>query len=194
MVALPTLMSLDEDDGALIERSEREPEVFATLYDGHAPPLHRYVARRLGDENADDVVAETFLIAFRQRHRYDRTRVEALPWLYGIAGNLIARHRRAESRALRAWARSGPDPATPSHADHVAARVTAAAALAGLAAKDREVLLLVTWADLSYEQVAAALDIPLGTVRSRLNRARRKVRQALDGINPMTATGKESPA
>ncbi|XVQ08708.1 RNA polymerase sigma factor [Spirillospora sp. CA-255316] len=152
------------------------------------------MARRLGDEHADDIVSETFLIAFRRRHRYDTARADALPWLYGIAANLIARHRRAEVRALRAWARSGPDPATPSHADEVEAQVTAAVAMAGLAAKDREVLLLVAWADLTYDQVAEALSIPLGTVRSRLYRARRTVRHALADINPVTTTDEERRA
>ena len=92
---------------------------------------------------------------------------------------MIGRHRRAEVRMLRALARTGTDPAAEGHADRVDNRVAAAAvqrglaaALAGLAAGDRDVLLLIAWADLSYDEVAAALEIPAGTVRSRLNRAR----------------------
>jgi RNA polymerase sigma factor (sigma-70 family) len=91
----------------------------------------------------------------------------------------------------RAFARTGTDPAAEGHADRVASRVSAAtvqrdlaAALAGLPAGDRDVLLLIAWADLSYQEVAAALEIPVGTVRSRLNRARRKTRQALGGQDP----------
>lgn len=178
------------DDASLIERSRDEPEAFAELYDRHAPSIHRYVRRRLGDQAADDVVAETFLAAFRRRERYDLARPDALPWLYGIAANLVGKHRRSEVRMLRALARTGTDPVTDS-IEGVDARVSAAAcsrelagALAGLPAGDRDVLLLVAWADLSYQQVAEALSIPLGTVRSRLNRARRKVREALGGSDP----------
>lgn len=182
------------DDATLIARSTREPEAFALLYDRHAAGLHRYVTRRLGTDLADDVVGETFLVAFRRRERYDMSRPEARPWLYGIAANLISRHHRSEQRAYRAWARTGADPVAHSFApdtEAVEGRVTAqasgpalAAALRSLSQGDRHVLLLIAWADLSYEEVATALGIPLGTVRSRLNRARRKMRAALPGIDP----------
>jgi RNA polymerase sigma factor (sigma-70 family) len=184
--ALPGL-----DDAVLIQRSWHEPEAFAALYDRHAAPLHRFAGRRLGDQLADDVVAETFLAAFRRRKRYDLSRADAGPWLYGIAANVIGKHRRAEVRMLRAFARTGTDPVAEGHADLVDSQVTAAAvqrdlaaALAALPAGDRDVLLLIAWADLSYEETAAALRIPVGTVRSRLNRARRKVREALGGQDP----------
>jgi RNA polymerase sigma factor (sigma-70 family) len=177
-------------DAALIDESRERPEVFARLYDRHAADIHRYAARRLGDGVADDITADTFLAAFRQRHRFDTDRPNARPWLYGIAANLISRHRRTEVRALRALARTGVDPVAESWADRVDSRVTAQAAhgrlaeaLATLADRDRNVLLLVAWADLSYPEVAEALSIPVGTVRSRLNRARRKVRTAL-GADP----------
>jgi RNA polymerase sigma-70 factor (ECF subfamily) len=190
-----TVPSLDADDATVIERSWHEPERFAELYDRHAAAIHRYVSRRLGDEMADDVVAETFLAAFRWRQRYDLGRADARPWLYGIAANMIGKHRRAEIRRLRTLARTGasiPDGfMDASDADRMDSRVAAAAvqrdlvgALAGLPARDREVLLLIAWADLSYEEIAAALGIPLGTVRSRLHRARRKVREALGGQDP----------
>lgn len=179
------------NDAAIIDESRESPEIFAQLYDRHAADIHRYAARRLGDTVADDITAETFLIAFRGRARFDTDRSSARPWLYGIAANLIGKHRRTELRALRALARTGVDPVAESWADQVDSRVTAqaahaplAAALAALAARDRHVLLLVAWADLSYQEVAEALGIPIGTVRSRLNRARRKVRADL-GVNPM---------
>ena len=188
------------DDAALIERSCHEPEEFAALYDRHAAPIHRFAGRRLGDQMADDVVAETFLAAFRRRKRYDLRRVDARPWLYGIAANVIGKHRRAEVRMLRAFARTGADPVAAGHADLVDSRVCAAAvqrdlaaALAGLSAGDRDVLLLIAWADLSYQETAAALSIPVGTVRSRLNRARRKVREALGGQDPTSSNQELDP-
>lgn len=179
------------DDAAIIDDSLQQPEVFGQLYDRYAADIHRYVARRLGDEVADDITAETFLTAFRTRARYDTDRGNARPWLYGIAANLIGKHRRAEVRALRALARSGVDPVAESWTDSADSRVTAqswqrelAGALAKLAARDRNVLLMVAWGDLSYQEVADALGVPLGTVRSRLHRARRRLRAAL-GSDPL---------
>ncbi|MER6102533.1 RNA polymerase sigma factor [Streptomyces sp. NPDC001832] len=173
-----------QDDAGIVTQSLEEPEIFAGLYDRHAPDIHRYVARRLGEGAADDITAETFLIAFRSRRRYDTARLGARPWLYGIAANLIGKHRRGEERSLRALARTGEDPVAASWSDRsdnrIAAQAPLAGALAALSPGDRHVLLLVAWADLAYEEVAEALRIPVGTVRSRLNRARRKVRAALD--------------
>jgi RNA polymerase sigma factor (sigma-70 family) len=188
------------DDAAIMARSARDPEIFAVLYDRHAAALHRYVARRLGDEAADDLVAETFLAAFRKRARFDPAARDARPWLYGIASNLIGKHTRSEVRMLRAYARTGTDPVlTPSavtpgegilaRVDSSAAAPELARALAALSAGDREVLLLTAWADLSYAEAATALAIPVGTVRSRLNRARRKLRAALEGNIQLLSLG-----
>jgi RNA polymerase sigma factor (sigma-70 family) len=173
-------------DAKLIEQSLAEPEVFAVLFDRYAADIHHYAARRLGASAADDLVAETFLAAFRRRTSYDTSRSQARPWLYGIATTLIARQRRSEQRLYRALARTGVDPLPEPIADQVVRRVAAqgqqrrlAAALAGLSSADREVLLLVAWGGLSYEEIAEAVAVPIGTVRSRLHRARRKVREAL---------------
>ncbi|MET9515179.1 sigma-70 family RNA polymerase sigma factor [Streptomyces sp. NPDC002994] len=171
------------DDAEVVAQSLEQPEIFAGLYDRYAADIHRYAARRLGEGAADDITAETFLIAFRSRRRYDTARGNARPWLYGIAANLIGKQRRGEERALRAMARTGDDPVAASWSERcderIAAQAPLAGALAGLSSGDRHVLLLVAWADLGYQEVAEALHIPLGTVRSRLNRARRKVREAL---------------
>ncbi|MEU8324307.1 sigma-70 family RNA polymerase sigma factor [Nonomuraea sp. NPDC048881] len=86
---------------------KHEPERFAGLFDRYVEQIHRYVARRLGVQAADDIVAETFLTAFRCRVAYDHTQRLALPWLYGMATNLIARHRRDEERFPRALSRTG---------------------------------------------------------------------------------------
>jgi RNA polymerase sigma-70 factor (ECF subfamily) len=176
----------DADDATIIQLSRHEPEYFTVLFRRHAPQLQRYVVRRLGPDAADDIVAETFLLAFRQRDRYDPERADARPWLYGIATNLIGRHRRAEIRQYRALARTGADPVMESFTDRVDDRVSAsaasrqlAAALAGLPAAHRDTLLLVAWGDLSYEEAARALGVPVGTVRSRLSRARSRLRRTL---------------
>jgi RNA polymerase sigma factor (sigma-70 family) len=182
----------------LIGESWTHPEAFATLFDRHNRPIHRYVARRLGIQAADDIVGETFLIAFRRRETYDPERPNALPWLYAIATSLIARHHRDEKRYLRALSRTGVDPLPEPFADQVTSRVAAqdterqlARALAGLSKGDRDVLLLVAWGDLSYEQTAQALSVPVGTVRSRLHRARRNVRKALGGDHPLGTSSED---
>jgi RNA polymerase sigma factor (sigma-70 family) len=186
----PPGAACDGDDAEVVARSLEQPEAFALLYDRYAADIHRYAARRLGDSAADDITADTFLTAFRVRSRYDLTRANARPWLYGIAGNLIGRQRRTEVRALRALARTGHDPVAASWGDswveetdsRIAAQGPLAGALAALSAGDRNVLLLVAWADLTYQEVAEALDIPVGTVRSRLNRARNRLREpVVDG-------------
>ena len=179
------------DDASVIMRSRHEPEAFSALFTRHAATIQRYVARRLGPDAADDVVADTFLLAFRQRDSYDPARADALPWLYGIATNLIGRHRRNEVRLYRALARTGADEVTAPFTDQVDSAVTAgmasrrlAAALARLPAAYRDPLLLVAWGGLSYEETAAALAIPKGTVRSRVSRARARLRRTLGDINP----------
>ncbi|GAA3418232.1 RNA polymerase sigma factor [Streptosporangium vulgare] len=177
----------DATDATLIGESLTAPDRFAGLFDRHADEIHRYVARRLDDvTTADDVTAETFLVAFRKRARYDLGRADARPWLYGIASNLISGHRRSETRRLKALARQAPERAAEFE-DRSAERVTAdrlrpalAAALAGLGSAERDLLLLVAWADLSYEEAAQALGIPIGTVRSRLSRTRTKIRRSLE--------------
>lgn len=180
-----------DSDAALIEGSLTDPEAFAALFDRYSAMLYRYVSRRLGPEAAEDVVGETFLVAFSKRHRYDLAQREARPWLFGIATKLVARHHRAEAVRYRALRRSPVDGPVEGPAERVAAGVTASAsrpllaeALSGLPRRDLDVLLLVAWGDLAYEEVARALGVPVGTVRSRLNRARRKVRAALGDTDP----------
>jgi RNA polymerase sigma-70 factor, ECF subfamily len=177
-------------DAAVIESSWQEPERFAVLFDRHAPHIHRYLARRAGRDVADDLVAETFLAAFAKRDRYDLGYADARPWLYGIASNLVGQHRRDEVRQYRIRQATAAEPEVPGHAERVAADVTAQAtrallaeALAALPTGDRDVLLLIAWEQLTYEEVARALAIPVGTVRSRLHRARAKVREVLAGTD-----------
>jgi RNA polymerase sigma factor (sigma-70 family) len=184
----------DIEDAALIAQSLQTPERFGVLFDRHAPAIYRYIARRLGRDTADDLMAETFLAAFRQRGRYDRAHPDARPWLYGIATRLIGRYRRDEIRFFRAIARTGVDPAAELIADQVTSRVAAqaasrelAAAIAALPPGYRDVLLLIA-SGLGYQETAIALGVPVGTVSSRLLRARQRVR-ALIG-DPMQADDK----
>jgi RNA polymerase sigma-70 factor (ECF subfamily) len=179
-----------EADAAVIEQSLAEPERFAAIFDRYFSQIHHYVARRVGGKVADDLAAEVFVVAFAQRQRYDLARDCARPWLYGIATNLVGTHRRQEQRRYRALAKTEARLVSPSDEDLVADRVSAsaagpalAAALATLDGGDRDVLLLVSLADLSYQEVAGALGIPYGTVCSRLNRARRRLRESLGGIS-----------
>ncbi|WP_245627473.1 RNA polymerase sigma factor [Actinomadura oligospora] len=183
---------LGRDDGAVIRRSWNEPERFGEIFDAYFAEIHRYVARRLDTDAADDIASETFHAAFRRRTSFEVSRDSARPWLYGIASNLVAKHRRAEARKFRALGRLGDDGVADGHEDRVAAQVSAervrgrlARAIGDLSADHRDVLLLVVLAGLGYDEVAQALDIPYGTVCSRFSRARRKVREALGGVDPM---------
>jgi RNA polymerase sigma-70 factor (ECF subfamily) len=165
------------DSSCIVESLER-PEAFGELFDRHAPAVFRYVRARLGLD-ADDAVGDTFIAAFRARHRFDSTLGDsALPWLLGIATNVIAKRRDMERRWLR------PIPAMPLHeTDDVDAandrldgeRIAPwlAVALNQLRARDRDALVLHVVGDLSVEDVALALGVPPGTIKSRLHRARR---------------------
>jgi RNA polymerase sigma-70 factor (ECF subfamily) len=159
-------------DAELIARSVGEPEVFGLLFDRHVAAVHAFAQRRVGPDLAEEVTAEAFARGFAQRHRYERGHEHALPWLLGIASNLLRRHWRTERRRIDAYARavaherpaSAPDP----DGDVLCA-------VARLPRRQREVLLLAAWADLSYAEIAFALDLPIGTVRSRLARARERL-------------------
>jgi len=182
-------------DADLIERSRREPDCFATIFDRHADEILRYAHARLGPDLAEDVTAETFLTAFRRRDSYDTDRADARPWLYGIAIRLIGKHRRAEGRYRRMLQVVPPDRLDEDLGDRSADRVTAqqlrprlAEVLGGLRAQDRELLLLIAWAGLSYEEAAQALGLTTAAVRSRLNRIRIRTRRALGGDNPAHRT------
>lgn len=181
-------------DADLIQRSRREPDCFARIFDRHATEILRYAHARLGPDLAEDIAAETFLAAFRRRDSYDASRADARPWLYGIAVRLIGKHRRSESRYRRMLQAVPPERLTEDFGDRSAERVTAeqlrpriAAVLSGLPRRDRELLLLVAWAGLTYEESAQALGLTTSAVRSRLNRIRVKTRAALGGANPAHA-------
>ena len=173
-------MTSELTDAAVIEGSLERPQAFAAIFDRHFDAVHGYVRRRLGPTLAEEIAAETFSRAFDRRASFDRSRRDARPWLFGIAANLMRRHWRTERRRLGAYARLNPPEIQPE-ADE---RADLVAALDSIPAREREALLLYALADLSYEEIAAALEVPIGTVRSRLARARDRLRKGLDDALP----------
>jgi RNA polymerase sigma factor (sigma-70 family) len=174
-------------DAEVIAGSLDDPERFAVIFDRHADEIYRYAARRLGPQAAADAVSEVFLAAFRNRGRYQLGRGDARPWLYGIATKVVSQQLRAEGRRVHLLAAVPVPPPAQFPADEIGDRITAErlrpvllGVLEALADADRELVFLVAWAGLSYEQAAQALEIPVGTVRSRLHRVRAKVRRSID--------------
>jgi RNA polymerase sigma factor (sigma-70 family) len=168
-------------DGDLIAGAVRDPERFRPVFDRHFEAVRRYAVLSVGVDAAEDVTAETFAVALRRRDAYRPLTATALPWLLGIATRVAQQQKRGERRLVRALARVGPQAAFDAEEDSVE-RLDAQAlsprlheALASLRVADRDVVLLVVVAGLSYEEVASALAIPVGTVRSRLSRARTRL-------------------
>ena len=175
----------DQTDSDIIEASMHDPEVFAVIFDRHHLSISRYLARRLGSASAEDSTSEVFARAYEHRSRFDQGRESARPWLFGIARNvLMNEHRR------RANDRSSPiaeiHQQVPDPADSVAWAVDAQRfvaesglnrTIAELDEGIREVLFLYAFGELSYREIADTLDIPLGTVQSRLSRARAALRE-----------------
>lgn len=171
------------------------PAAFAELYDRHAVRVAGYLAWRVGSELAEDLTAEVFARAFRARRRYRPEHDTPLPWLLGIASHLVADHRRAERRRLRALERLAAITPLVSHDAAPALGAELIAHLRRLPRAERDTLLLVVWGELTYEEAAFALGIPVGTVRSRIARARRRLAAALGpAARPSdTTTVREEP-
>jgi RNA polymerase sigma factor (sigma-70 family) len=181
-------MEPSPSDADCLARSLNEPKVFEVLFDRHFGAVHRYLHRRAGRDLADELAAETFALAFERRATC-RASDSVLPWLYGIATNLLRRRRRVERRQLDAYARSGVNDWV-AHEDE-AARVDdssqgaqLARALAAMKPRERDALLLYAVADLSYEEIAWALEVPVGTVATWLHRAREAARRELATADP----------
>jgi RNA polymerase sigma factor (sigma-70 family) len=176
-------------DAELMEESLVDGGRFGEIFDRHGQAIFRFLGRRIGPDDAGDLLSEVFLAAFEARTGYDRSRPSALPWLYGIASNRLSKHYRHGASELRALERMFVQCDPHDHADPVSAAVDAqvqlramSELLAELPAGEREALLLYAWEDLSYGEIAGALGIPTGTVRSRLNRARQRLRAGTDEI------------
>lgn len=173
-------------DAELITRSQQQPTVFASVFDRHYDTVHRFLWSRVGDR-AEDLTAEVFRIAFQQRDRYDPAYASARPWLFGIANRLIKQQYRQWARDDDTAARAAGEPTHGHEASpeqrllELAPSSAVASALMRLPSRDREPLLLHVWDELRYDEIAHALDLPVGTVRSRIHRARRALRSALAG-------------
>jgi RNA polymerase sigma-70 factor (ECF subfamily) len=175
-----------DSDCDLIRRSLSQPAFFTPIFDRHFDSVFRFCLRRVGESGAEDAAGETFRRAFENRERYDCRSDTALPWLYGIALNIVRNHYRSAERMRVAVGRlSTYDEEEIS--EHVVSRVDASAdlarvadAIANLKPEDRDALLLFAWESLVYDEIALAQDVPVGTVKSRINRARTQLRNALE--------------
>jgi RNA polymerase sigma factor (sigma-70 family) len=185
-VATHTGIPDESTDGETIVASTREPARFAVVFDHHYHEILSYLARRVDRALAEELASETFVRAFAARGRYDPAYQDARPWLYEIATNLVRKHARSEERRRRAYACALEPDETKGGLEGAAERIDAAieaqsvaVELARLRPADRDTLLLFALTDLDYEGIAVATRVPVGTVRSRLHRARRHLQAAL---------------
>jgi RNA polymerase sigma factor (sigma-70 family) len=181
----PLLAPDGSSDSAAIAGSLERPESFAEIFDRHYLAVHRYLARRVPSMQADDLASMTFVVAFERRRSFRPSSTSARPWLLGIATNLLHERHRRERGERGALALLSGEPAKGGDgllADAHDGTYTEqlAEALATLEAAQRDVLLLHAWEELSYEEIAEALEVPIGTVRSRLARARTHLRSRLE--------------
>ncbi len=182
----------------MLAESITDPARFAELYERHLRSVATYLARRVGSGPAEDLTAEVFARAFRSRARYRADHESALPWLLGIASHLVADHRRAERRRLDVLERVLSSSPQSLESEVAVLAPVLVAQLRNLSAADRDALLLVVWGELSYEEAAAALRVPIGTIRSRISRARRRLSEELargaPGLAAVPATASAADA
>jgi RNA polymerase sigma factor (sigma-70 family) len=181
---------VEPDDADIVRASLARPDRFETIFGRHHRRIWTYLARRNGREAADELAGEVFVSAFAHRDRFDPARGSVVGWLYGIAANLTRTRFRREARAYQALGRVAahdvPEaPAVDEAVDALAhgqdlARVQEA--MDALPDRDRELIVLVAWEGLTYAEVAQVVGVEIGTVRSRLSRARQRLRElaALD--------------
>ncbi len=186
------------DDSDLWSRvRDGDASAFAVLYERHMPTVYRFCFWRTGNAAlAEDLSAAVFLEAWAQRARVDPAGGSLLPWLLGVAHNLVRNQWRSARRRRAALSRLPPLPEVPDPAEDVAARLDAErrmravrAALDRLPAREREVVEMCAWAGLSPTEAAVALRVPVGTVHSRLHRARARLDRYMREAVP--ATGHE---
>ena len=176
---------MDLDEARLLCGSVTDPKLFEVVFERHHQRIWAYLARRAGRERADELAGDVFVTAFRRRASYDPSRGSVSAWLYGIASHQLQTRFRSDARAARAlrraWAEQIADGAWCDRVDAAIddrARLRRViAALAAMPATDREVITLFAWERLSYEDIATIVGVEIGTVRSRLSRARARLRE-----------------
>ncbi len=179
-------------DVELLAMARSEPEAFGELFKRHSRSVYAYCARRTGNlDLAEDLTSVVFMEAFRRRHKLHLSNASALPWLLGVATNVARNADRSVRRYRSALDRLPTLPNSASSEDDAIERLEAQDALAraleaisALTRAEQEVVLLVLWSELTYADAATALDIPVGTVRSRLASARAK----FNGATTVTKT------
>lgn len=173
------------DDAAIILASESDPVLFESIFDRHDTTVLAFAGRRVGADAGEEVAARVFLIAFERRTSFDLHFRSAEPWLLGIASNLVSRYRRDEAmhlaalRQLAGRADELPVEDPDERLDAWRRRAALVGALSRLRREDRDTFLLHVLGELSYEDVARTLHIPVGTVRSRMHRSRKVLRECL---------------
>jgi RNA polymerase sigma-70 factor (ECF subfamily) len=173
-----------------------EPEAFAELFEEHARAVYNYAFRLTGNwSTAEEVVSLTFLEAWRLRHKVRPDGDSLRPWLLGVATNTIRNLTRASRRYAAALSRIPPPRDVPDATEDVAARIDAAekvnktlALAKKLSRTELEVFMLCVWSGLNTVQAAQALGLPLGTVKSRLARAKKKLRELVGSKDPIFAS------
>jgi RNA polymerase sigma factor (sigma-70 family) len=174
----------EQTDFALwLRAAAGESEAFGRLYERHARAIYNYLFRRCADWSlAEDLTSIVFLEAYRRRAEVELAEGKVLPWLYGVATNVVRNQRRSLRRHAAALKRIPPPEPVHGIAGEVADRLdaqtrmrTILAVLDQLPESDKDVLALCVWSQLSYEDAAEALGVPVGTVRSRLSRARARL-------------------
>lgn len=180
-------MGPERSDAWAIERSFTDPASFEIIFDRHYQSVFSFVTRSVGADAGLDLTQDVFLLAFDRRRQFWTDAPSARPWLFGIANNVVRRWFRSEGRRrtmhLR-WGLRRPDSVdfTADAIDRLSAQTTRRGlrtALRSIPDQERDVLLLFALGDLSYEEIAVALSAPVGTVKSRLHRARGRLRRLL---------------
>jgi RNA polymerase sigma-70 factor (ECF subfamily) len=176
---------VERDDAALLCASVRDPERFELIFERHHAAVWRFLARRGGRERADEIAGDVFVTAFACRDRFDPGRGSVEAWLYGIASNRLRTRLRSDARAARAFRRAAaeqlvevaPVDGAGDALDDRRRLGEVLSALARMSAVDREIITLFAWERLSYEEIASVVGVEVGTVRSRLSRARSRLRE-----------------
>lgn len=176
-------------DAEIIEASLTDPAEFETIFRRHHSAIYQYAIRRVGVVNAGDLAADVFVRAFSIRRRYDLSRADCRPWLYGIAANLAGDRLRRLRIGIRVlFEASSPEPQVDRTADSDSRLVAGDladdlnAALGRLSDDDRTTFLLFALEELTYSEIGEILDVPPGTVGSRISRVRSRIIQLIPDL------------